>query len=277
MFDAFIAAAQARERECGQGDHDEEKDLPEIPRFVFSIRSAIASKGLAYCRSILKFSWEEFLHLCPITEPLLKPTGRGRSPKSDSINRFVVFLLYLTSEFQYRVIAISLSCPVAWVQRIVATCLTRLASCFDCFIAKTAQGIRCALTLESFPQVFGIVYASPVFISRPRGDQAQFYSGKFKHHCVKVHAFVVSDGQCIHFEQVFKGSTHDKAIFERPAVVGFITYRDGDRERQHAIIMDLGYVGITRTSHIAILPHERAPHGQLTDAQAVRNQAVGRD
>jgi CRISPR/Cas system CMR-associated protein Cmr3 (group 5 of RAMP superfamily) len=44
MFDAFIAAAQAREQEFDQGDHAEEEDLPEPLVFVFSIRAAIESK-----------------------------------------------------------------------------------------------------------------------------------------------------------------------------------------------------------------------------------------
>jgi hypothetical protein len=39
MFDVFITAAQAHEQEFDQGDRDELKDLPEPPRFVFSIRS----------------------------------------------------------------------------------------------------------------------------------------------------------------------------------------------------------------------------------------------
>jgi hypothetical protein len=63
MFDAFIAAAQAREQEFDQGDHNEEEDLPEPPSFVFSIRAAIESKGPAYCCPILKFSWKDFIQL----------------------------------------------------------------------------------------------------------------------------------------------------------------------------------------------------------------------
>jgi hypothetical protein len=202
MFDAFIAAAQAREQEFDQGDHDDEKNLPEPPDFVFSVRAAVESKEPAHCRSIPKLSWEKFPRLQAMIERLLKPTGRGCCPKSDSIDHFFVFLFYLTSGFQYRVIAISLSCPIAWVQRTVATCRTHLASCFDCFVAKTAQDVHCPLTLEGLAQVFGTVDASPVFISCPRRDQAQFYSMKFKRHCVKVQAVVAPDGQCVHFSRV---------------------------------------------------------------------------
>jgi hypothetical protein len=74
-----------------------------------------------------------------------------------------------------------------------------------------------------------------------------------------------------------KGATDDKPTFNRSGVVGFITYRDGDRERQHAIMRDLGYVRITRTCPNAVLPRERAPYRQMTDTQAAHNQPMGRD
>jgi hypothetical protein len=76
---------------------------------------------------------------------------------------------------------------------------------------------------------------------------------------------------------VFKTATRDKAILDRSGVVGFITYRNGDRQRHHAIIGDLGYVEMTRTGPNAILPHKYAQHEQLTKARAVHNQAMGRD
>jgi hypothetical protein len=63
VFDALIPAVQAREHEFDQGDHDEEEDLLEPSRFVFSICAAIESKGLVGCRSILKFPSEEFIQL----------------------------------------------------------------------------------------------------------------------------------------------------------------------------------------------------------------------
>jgi hypothetical protein len=90
IFDAFIAAVQAREQEFDQGDHNEEEDLPEPPRFVFSIHSAIESKGPAYCRSVLKFSWKEFLQFCTIAEPLMKPTAQSapRNPIPSTTFRF---------------------------------------------------------------------------------------------------------------------------------------------------------------------------------------------
>jgi hypothetical protein len=57
MFDAFITAEQAREQEFGQGDQDEEEDLPEPLCFVFSIRAAIMKDHVARkSSSIPKFS-----------------------------------------------------------------------------------------------------------------------------------------------------------------------------------------------------------------------------
>jgi hypothetical protein len=103
-------------------------------------------------------------------------------------------------------------------------------------VAKTAQDVHCPFTLESLPQVFGIVDASPVFINRPPQDRVQFYSVKFKRRCVKVQALVAPDGQCVHFSRVLHGVTHDTVIFDWSRIIRFTTYRDGDRDRQRAIM-----------------------------------------
>jgi hypothetical protein len=107
--------------------------------------------------------------------------------------------------------------------------------------------VHCEEVLENFPVVFAIVDASPIFINRPSRHQEQYYSGKFKRHCVKVQALVTPDGQCVHLSRVFRGCTHDKATFDQSGVVSFLTERDDNGQEQRKLIMgDLGYQGIQK-------------------------------
>jgi hypothetical protein len=107
---------------------------------------------------------------------------------------------------------------------------------------------------EAFPHyahVFAAVDASPIFINRPFGHQDHYYSGQYMRHCVKVQALVTADGQCVHLSRVYRGATHDKAIFDRSEVARFPTYQDERGRIQHKPIMsDLAYIGITRTSRV---------------------------
>jgi hypothetical protein len=48
------------------------------------------------------------------------------------------------------------------------------------------------------------------------------------------------------------------------------------RNRQRAIMGNLGYLGIPPTRPKAILPHKRPPHGQLTERQKEVNRHLSR-
>jgi hypothetical protein len=54
-----------------------------------------------------------------------------------------------------------------------------------------------------FPDVFGVIDSSPVFIQRPQSKQADYYSGKYKAHCVKIQALITADGECVHLSPVY--------------------------------------------------------------------------
>ena len=80
-----------------------------------------------------------------------------------------------------------------------------------------------------------------------------------------------SDGICFHLSKLYKGATHDKAIFDRSGAVDFLTYKN-TREHQSVetrkIIMgDLVYTGIKRTIPEAILPFKKPRGHQLTEDQ----------
>jgi hypothetical protein len=70
-----------------------------------------------------------------------------------------------------------------------------------------------------FPSVFGVVDSSPVFIQRPKPKQADYYSGRYKAHCVKVQALLTADGERVYLSPVYCGSTHNKTMFDESQVV----------------------------------------------------------
>jgi hypothetical protein len=60
---------------------------------------------------------------------------------------------------------------------------------------------------------------------------------------VKVQALVTPDGQCIYLSRVYRGATHDNAIFDRSEVAQFLTYQDERGRIQDKPIMgDLAYI-----------------------------------
>jgi hypothetical protein len=278
MLDDFIAASQRREEAFQILDQPlEEEDAPAAES-RFSIRALVEERSPNYVRQAIKFSWDEFLQLYQIAEPFLLQVGRGRRRTCEPIDRFFVFLLYTTSGFAPRFISFALHVSIPWVQRAIAVCVKVLPAAFEHFFPKSLEDIHCDDAFIHFPQAFAIVDASPIFVTCPSLHQEQYYSGKFKRHCVKVQALITPDGHCAHLSAVFRGATHDKAIFDRSGATEFVTFRDENgRERQKVIMADLGYVGITRVLANAVLPHKRPRGGALTEAQIDENRRIASD
>jgi hypothetical protein len=82
---------EAYKEEFNQAAHDEEEN-PHEPAPLFPVRAVVEAKYPAHCRSVLKFSLDEFLQLYEIAELLLRPKGRECHPKTDPIDKSFVFL-----------------------------------------------------------------------------------------------------------------------------------------------------------------------------------------
>jgi hypothetical protein len=91
----------------------------------------------------------------------------------------------------------SLHILTAWVEREIAMCVKALLAAFERFIPMSLADINSRDEFIQFPQVFAIVDASPIVVTQPIVHQEQYYSGKFKRHCVKAQAFVTPDGRCV--------------------------------------------------------------------------------
>jgi hypothetical protein len=148
----------------------------------------------------------------------------------------------------------------------------------DGLMPDNATSVHCDEVFENFPAVFGIVDASLVFTNRPRRHQEQYSSGKFKRHCVTVQAVVTPDGQCVCLSEVFRGNTHDKAMFDSSGVVGFLTeWDDTGEERAKVIMADLGYLRIQKGGARAVLPQKRGRGQESNEEQKQHDRVLSHD
>jgi hypothetical protein len=275
-------ATRARERRYRRlalpQEEEEEEDIPEPAAPQFSVRKIVEEQGANRIGELIRFTWNEFQELFAAIEHGITQAGRGRRRKLDPLDELFVFMVYVTSGLTLDAIAVLLNLKAARVLRIVDTCLTPVTDALGSLLPARLADVHCQKVFRNFPHVFAIVDASPVFINRPILSQQQYYSGKFKRHCVKVQALVTADGQCIHLSQVFRGSSHDKAIFDQSKVVEFLTERDDHGLEQPRWIMgDLGYMGINRSGARAVIPFRRHPGQQLDEQQEQHNRTLSAD
>jgi hypothetical protein len=224
-------------------------------------------------------TWDEFQELFEIVESSLKQKGRRRRRKRDQIDRFFIVMVHLTSGCMIKQVAMSLNVSKSFVWRTLQKTLDNIQVPLEQFFPANQANIQCELTFENHPEVFCIVDTSPAFIQRPARHQTDCYSGKYKRHYVKVQACLTPDGQCVPLAKVYRGRTHDKAIFDSSGLADFLIYRapGSDAPHHRIIIADLGYVGITHPCPNALLPHEKLAGGQLTADQKRENQILSRD
>jgi hypothetical protein len=142
----------------------------------------------------------------------------------ETVDQFFIFLVYVTSGCTFKSITRALNVAYSTVARCICNCVQNIGRPPEAFMPRVLPDIDCQEQFQSFPGVFAIVDASPMFIRRPKRNQDYYYSGKYRRHCVKVQALVTPVGQCIHCSSVYQGTTHDKAIFDRSGIGDFIAY-----------------------------------------------------
>jgi hypothetical protein len=280
-FNAFIDAAQRRAQIYDQpnGEEEDEEDEAEPIAPPFSIQRILDEKGEDYIRQAIRLDWDEFQALFQIIEGSIRQKGRGRRRSMEGIDRFFILMVFLTSGCTLTQMGSGLGVSRALITRVVHQTLDDVQAPLEQFFPATQADIQCEATFDNHPDAFGIVDASPIFIQRPTKHQDEYYSGKFKRHCVKVQACITPDGQCVHLSKVYRGRTHDKAMFDHSGLAEFLLFHPpgSDAPRHQIIIGDLGYLGINRTCPGALLPHKKPAHGRLTPEQKHENQILSRD
>jgi hypothetical protein len=77
---------------------------------------------------------------------------------------------------------------------------------------------------------------------------------------------------------VFRGSTHDKVMFDASRVLTFLTEQDeSGLGRTKLIMTDLGYIGINRSVARVGLPHKRNRGNDLSEIQKDKNRVLSRN
>jgi hypothetical protein len=229
-------------------------------------------------RDTIRFTYEELQLLDRWLGPYLITSGRGRRRELETIDQLYVLLLYLTSGLTFKLLSRELAVPESLVFRTVDRALGTLHDPIEKAMPKNlGECPEPTRRFTEFPQAFGIVDASPVYIRRPGKNQKKYYSGKYKRHCVKIQAFVNADGRCLHLSQVSKGAGHDKRLFDASGLTTFLEYREGQRIRHKAILADLGYCGIQTAIPEAILPYKNTRGGTLDEAKRDHNRLLSRD
>jgi hypothetical protein len=228
----------------------------------------------------MRFTYEELHELYSFVGRNLGHEGRGQGHKRylQPIDSFFIFLLYLTSGSAHRRISLNTGLALSQVSRIIKTCLEETAKPLEALFPKDSVSVHCDAAFEHFPAAFAIVDASSIFMQRPSRHQTQYYSGKYKRHCIKVQALVTPDGQCVHLSRVFRGCMHDKLLFHLSGAIRLLKEQDDTgREQCKLILADLGYLGIQRSGARAVLPHKPAAGQELTAQQKKENRILPQD
>jgi hypothetical protein len=257
-------------------EEEEKAPGPELP--PFSVLQFVEHRGEEDVAAANKFTWNEFQELFATVDGALFQSGRRRRWTLQLIDRCFILLISLTSEVTFDAIAENLRLTRSCIFRVVTSSLTPVTDALGSIIPAKAADVRCTKVFDHFPHVFVIVDASPAFITRPVLNQQQFNCAKFKRHYVKVQALVTADDQCIHLSKPFRGSAHDKPIFDQSRVKEFLLVREAGRlEQFRLIVAELGYRGIQRSGLRAILHFKRAPGQHLAAEQKQHSADLSAD
>jgi hypothetical protein len=103
----------------------------------------------------------------------LRPTISGRRMEMDAINRFYVIMVPLTSEMTLHKIAVFFKASIRLMQNDMMHCLRELVGQLSqrFLTAANASDVQPIALFADFPNAFGVVDASPIFIRRPQSNQ----------------------------------------------------------------------------------------------------------
>ena len=103
-------------------------------------------------------------------------------------------------------------------------------------------------------------------IERPKHDQKPYYSGKKKHHTLKIEIRITETGKIIFVSGSCPGATHDYALYKTQPPLDA-------RSRCYA---DSGYQGIQELHPNAEIPYKKSKNKPLTEEEKEYNTALAR-
>jgi hypothetical protein len=187
------------------------------------VESVVSEHGERAIKTIIRFTYHELRELNDWFGPhLIRRSGRGSRNSLETVDQLYVLLLYLTSGMTFTRLARELEVPESRIFGTVNSALEKLQAPIQAAMPNTlADCPEATRSFAEFPETFGIVDPSPIFIEKPTKNQKKYYSGKFKNHCVKIQTFVNADGRCLHLSEASKGAAHDKSLFDASCPVQF--------------------------------------------------------
>jgi hypothetical protein len=93
-----------------------------------------------------------------------------------------------------KLIVVNVNLSRSLVERTNAACVDAIQALLEQFFPKGQADVRPDRIFEKYPEVYVIVDPSPIFSQKPSRHQGQYYSVKFKRHCIKIQALVTADG-----------------------------------------------------------------------------------
>lgn len=194
--------------------------------------------------SFTGFTIDEFGELFSLVENVLERPLRGRKPKYTVKDQFIILLHYLRYyprlEGLKTIFNLGPSKMESLLIRNLQTVGPKLISEFI-----TNQAENCDIVADDdFPTCGYIVDATVQQINQPSlewEESSKYFSGKHSMYCLKSQVIVTLKGLAVHVATSYKGSVHDKVIFDETIddfKESVVSFHDGEPEQ---IMADKGY------------------------------------
>jgi len=206
----------------------------------------------------------------------VREVGGGRKAKlSDDYQKLFFILFYYktypTFRFAQSLYQLDKRNIQLWVKFLAPVLFNTLG--YELSLKMRKRISRFDLWLEEYPQLSEfIVDCTERAIQRPKDNQiqAEYYSGKKKHHSVKNQVLVSpKTNKILAVSGTVSATIHDKKLFDSdPLLLHLPENSQG--------MGDLGYLGTENLSPNLkmILPQKKPPGKDLTDSQKVNNKAI---
>lgn len=190
------------------------------------------------------FTIDEFGELFNLVEVVLSRPLRGRKPKYSIKDQFLILLHYLRYYPRLEGLKTIFHLEPSTMENLLIRNLQAICpKLVNEFITTQAQEYEIVAD-DDFPSCGYIVDATVQQINQPSlewEESSKYFSGKHSMYCLKSQVIVTLKGLAVHVATGYKGSIHDKAIFDETIddfYNSVICFHEGEPDQ---IMADKGY------------------------------------
>ena len=243
----------------------------------------------ARCHIITGFTCEQFLELFEACEQSIPVTiGRGRRSRMGKHDRLLLVLCYLKHYETKQKLKETFLISKSQIHRnLDSTVRAIMPVLYEKYVHDINDLIAPDEELDLFPEARFVMDTTIQQIWTPIGtyeERKRYYSGKHQLYGLKTQTLHNRRGFILHYISGIPGATHDltiarqniediKPYLARPIGAFAPLAVEGEDEEQWAVIADSGYQGLGRVIR-AIVPHKKAPGGNLTREQRDFNRRL---